>query len=431
MKGVSELMAEETKSKLSIWHILIVVATFLMMFVGTQTSASFSLIVNAIKEEAGFTGTQSSMIFTVRNIAAMIFVFVGGKYFEKVGSRIAVTSAFVLGIIAMGIMYFAGDNLIMYYVGAVVLGGAYAYSMMLPMALVIRKWFNKDRALAMSICSAGTGLSGFIMSPILQGIKNNSGVASAILFMAIVFAVVGVIYFLIARSAPEDMGLEPYGGYDWVEPSKEGEVKKKPVTETNAKAVLGFAACALIMGMMSPVSQSHFVMHFNTEGYDSMLVASAYGVVGLCLLFSKLGFGALTKIFKKFENQCALFFLLYFIALGGTFLAGTMGIVANWVPFAVCVIFGIAGASCSLSYPNWVADFSTRDDYPKNAKNCQFGYQIGEIIAVSVPGMIFDATGHYTGWYGIAALFAVAISIIMFYFYGQKRKAEAAETAAA
>ena len=410
------------------YYAIMVFATFLMMFVGTQTSASFSIMVNAVKESAGFSGTESSMIFTVRNISAMIFVFFGNKYFEKLGSRLAVTSAFGFGIIAMVIMMFAGTNIMMYYAGAVVLGAAYAYTMMLPMALVIRKWFNKSRALAMSLASAGTGLSGFVMSPILQSTVNNQGVDVAFRLMAIVFAVVGIVYFLIARTNPEDVGLEPYGGYDYVEESKGKDSKEKPVVaSTNTKAVIGFIAAALLMGMMSPVSQSHFVMHFTNLGYDSMLVATAYGVVGLTLLISKLGFGALSK-FLPFHVQSVLFLLCYTVSLALTFFTASMGVV-SWAPFAICIIFGVAGAVCSLGYPNWIADFSTRDDYPAKAKNAQFAYQLGEIIAVSIPGMICDATGSYTAWYGIATFFSIIVIAIVLRFYLGRKKETAAEAA--
>lgn len=421
---MAETIAKKTGGK-QYYYVIMIVVTFLMMFVGTQTSASFSIMVNAVKDSAGFSGTQSSSIFTVRNIAALICVFFGNKYFEKLTSRWAVTSAFGFGVIAMIIMMFAGSNIWIYYIGAVILGAAYAYTMMLPMALVIRKWFNKSRALAMSLCSAGTGLSGFIMSPILQSTVNEQGVGAAFRLMAIVFAVVGIVYAIFARSNPEDVGLEPYGGYDYVDP-KAGATQKKGAMKTNEKAVMGFIVCAFLFGMMSPVSQSHFVMHFNNLGYDSMLVATAYGVVGLCLLFSKIGFGVLSKV-MKFHVQSVIFALLYTVSLGLTFFTGMAGIVADWVPFTICVIFGIAGALCSLGYPNWIADFTTRDDYPARAKNAQFGYQLGEIVAVSVPGIIADATGHYTMWFGIAACFSIVIIAIVLRFYLGRDKAETEE----
>ena len=412
------------EKKKSYYYVITVVVTFLMMFVGTQTSASFSIMVNAVRESAGFSGAESSLIFTVRNIAALFFVFISNKYFEKFGLRLGVTLAFAYGVIAMVIFLFAGTNIMVYYFGAVVLGAAYAFTMMLPMSLMIRRWFNKSRALAMSIAASGTGFSGFIMSPILQQTVNDQGVAVAFRLMAIVFAAVAVVYFLLARSNPEDMGLEPYGGVDYVDP-KASVQEKSGAMKTNEKAVMAFVVCAFLVGMMSPVSQSHFVMHFNTLGYDSMLVATAYGFCGLALLCSKIGFGILSKV-MKFHVLSVIFLLFYTVSLTGAFLNQSMGLIP-WMPFAICIVFGIAGAVCSLGYPNWVADFSTREDYPVRVKNAQSAYQIGEIVASFIPGIILDTTGTYTPWFGFAACISIVMIVIVLREYMGRKKTPAAE----
>lgn len=92
-----------------------------------------------------------------------------------------------------------------------------------------------------------------------------------------------------------------------------------------------------------------------------------------------------------------------------------------------CVIYGIAGPICSLGYTNWVADFSTLEDYSKKVKNAQLSYQGCEIIGSLVPGVIFDITGSYGGYYIIAAVLTVIVALCVIRFYSARSKMVAAE----
>lgn len=405
------------------YYLVIVLMTFLMMFVGTQSSSGFSIMVNAVKESAGLSGSASSLIFTVKNISAFVFVFFADKYYQKLGLRLGVSLAFIYGLVAMLICMVAGSNVVLYYVGGIFLGAAYAFSMMLPMALIIRAWFNKSRALAMSICSAGTGVSGFVMSPIMQALVNSYGVSSAFLFLAATFGIVAVLFFLFVRNSPDEVGLEPYGGAAYVEASSKGK-KAAGVPQGAEKFVIGFVAAAFFMGLVSPPSQQHFVMHFTNLGYDSMLVASAYSVCGLTLVFSKLGFGVLSQK-MPFGTLSVIFLLCYLVALVLSFAIGGMG-VAGALPFAICIIWGIAGAVCTLGYTNWIADFTDKDAYAGKVKNAQTAYQGAEIIGSFIPGVVMDMTGHYTLWYGFGAIAMVIIILIVIRAYSWRKRVQGA-----
>ena len=99
----------------------------------------------------------------------------------------------------------------------------------------------------------------------------------------------------------------------------------------------------------------------------------------------------------------------------------------SWVPMAACIIYGIAGPICSLGYTNWVADFSTKDDYSKKVKNAQLSYQGCEIIGSLIPGVIFDITGSYGGFYIISAVLVAVIIVAVVRFYAARGKMVAAE----
>ena len=411
----------ENTRKRSYYYVLTVFLGTFMMFLGTQSSAGFSIIVNSLKSTYNLTGTASSFIFTAKNICAFIFVMFANKYYEKLGLRVGIALSYVYGIIGLLILRISNGNLVLIYLAAVFIGAMYAFCMILPMALLIRTWFNKNRALCMAICSAGTGLSTYLLSPLLQKRIAAEGMNGAYNTLMIFFAAGAIVMFLLLRSKPSDVGLEIYGGEDYVDAGKKG-IKKAALTQTNKTAVVAFIVCAGLMGFAAPPAQQHLVLHFNAVGFDSMFVAKCYAYVGLALLISKPLLGVLsTKV--PFGLLSVIYIVLYIVS----FLMAALLANVSWVPMAACIIYGIAGPICSLGYTNWVADFSTKEDYSKKVKNAQLAYQGCEIVGSLIPGVIFDITGSYGGFYTISAVFMVIIIAAVVRFYAARGKMVAAE----
>ena len=202
----------ENTRKRSYYYVLTVFLGTFMMFLGTQSSAGFSIVVNSLKSTYNLTGTASSFIFTAKNICAFIFVMFANKYYEKLGLRVGIALSYVYGIIGLLILRISNGNLVLIYLAAVFIGAMYAFCMILPMALLIRTWFNKNRALCMAICSAGTGLSTYLLSPLLQKRIAAEGMNGAYNTLMIFFAAGAIVMFLLLRSKPSDVGLEIYGG---------------------------------------------------------------------------------------------------------------------------------------------------------------------------------------------------------------------------
>lgn len=411
----------ENTRKRSYYYVLTVFLGTFMMFLGTQSSAGFSIIVNSLKSTYNLTGTASSFIFTAKNICAFIFVMFANKYYEKLGLRVGIALSYVYGIIGLLILRISNGSLVLIYLAAVFIGAMYAFCMILPMALLIRTWFNKNRALCMAICSAGTGLSTYLLSPLLQKRIAAEGMNGAYNTLMIFFAAGAIVMFLLLRSKPSDVGLEIYGGEDYVDAGKKG-IKKVALSQTNKTAVVAFIVCAGLMGFAAPPAQQHLVLHFNAVGFDSMFVAKCYAYVGLALLISKPLLGVLsTKV--PFGLLSVIYLVLYIVS----FLMAALLVHVSWVPMAACIIYGIAGPICSLGYTNWVADFSTKEDYSKKVKNAQLAYQGCEIVGSLIPGVIFDVTGSYGGFYIISAVFMVIIIAAVVRFYAARGKMVAAE----
>lgn len=404
---------DKTKSA---WHWITALCVALMMFTGTLTSSGFSVMVNAVKEYVGMTGAESSLIFTLKNISALCFVFLTDRYYKKVGLRFGVVGGLLMGALAMTIFMFADKNLIMIYAAAIVAGACYAFAMLLPMALINYNWFNKNRTLAMSIASAGTGLNAMVITPTLQRIVNGQGTAAAFGFEIAMFCIVAVIFGLLVRDTPAERGLEPYGGADYAVATGKGKGSGVVLAK---KWTVVFTVCAGIAGFIGGPTQQYAILHFTNLGYDSMMIAGAYGILGGMLIVTKLLFGTLTSKFNLGYVSCI--FLGFYVICTATAVSAQFT-QATWALYLMMICIGLGGPVISLGYPNWIADTHPKD-YAKAAKTAQTAYQAVEILGSFVPGLILDFTGHYTGYYAINCVLYIVVIVLVFSAYRSAKKA--------
>ena len=121
---------------------------------------AFTVYQPYIIAENGFSNTQASSIITVRSMFAFVSMFLTGVYYKKISLRKGMAVAGLL--ITSGFMLFGiAENYLTYCIGAVCVGFGYGFGTMVPIAIVLEHWFLKKRTLALSICSAITGVSTF------------------------------------------------------------------------------------------------------------------------------------------------------------------------------------------------------------------------------------------------------------------------------
>ena len=166
------------------------------------------------------------------------------------------------------------------------------------------------------------------------------------------------------------------------------------------------------------ITQQHFILHFNQLGYDSVMVASAYGIIGIMLIIFKLGFGTLSTKFNFGTISCVF---LGFYVVSCICAAGSQFITSPALVYGACATLGVAGAVTSLGYPNWVAD-THPENYAKTAKNAQASYQGLEVLGSLMPGVLLDLTGHYTAAYILNGVIFALVAVIVFIAYSSTRK---------
>lgn len=370
-------------------------------------STGMSTNLAIIRQTYGFTGTQTSVILTIRSASAFLAALFSGNYYRALGLKKGMVGAMLLGLAAFLLYAFAGACLPVYYVGGAVSGLTYTYGMMLPSAMLLRRWFNRGRGTALAIASGGTGLVSVIFAPLVQSVSDRVGIRAAFLMQGGVLLGAAVLLALAVAENPADKGQEIRGG-DAAPAAGGGKRTGQRCTLTRGWT-LALVFGVTLVGMTASPASAHFTLNFTTEGIEPMAFAGVLSVYGIVLTASKIGlFGPAT------DKLGALPASLLFggLTVGGMvccFLASRFPTL-RWAAFSM-VFLAIGIVYQTLCYSNWCAELDT-EHYDRTLRRCQTGYQFGALVGSPLPGILFDLTGSYTWAYLVFAAETVIALLI-------------------
>ena len=393
---------------------IIVICCTLSVCASSLLSTGMSTNLANLRLVLGFSGTQTSMILTVRSIAAFVVALFADKYFGLLGVKKGMIVAMIAGVVSFFIFSVAGLNLALYYVAAVVAGVAYSYGMMMPSSMLLKKWFNQSRGTAISLAGCGTGLVSIIFAPLVQSTVDRFGLKASFYLQGGFIALVAVILAVLVVEDPAQKGLEPYGGRDFVAVGR----AKKGDSSLSKKSVLLLAFATMLVGFTSSPASAHYSVTFTTEGFDAMTVAKIISIYGVVLVASKFIFGRVVdKIGARkstviYGTLCTLAILMIFLT---RFFRSVTWVTVTMVIVAVGVVIQ------TLGYPNWVSDLDSKN-YDHTLVRCQQGYQLGALVGSPLPGLIADATGTYTWAYLMFAVCTLIYVLIVLGIYASRKK---------
>ncbi len=382
------------------WFVCLGCALLLFCTSGLAINA-FTIYQPYILRENGFTNTQSSTIITVRSFMGFLSMFLTAAYYHTLSLRTGLSLAG--GIIAAGFVLFGlAGSFLSYCAAAAVVGLGYGLGTMIPIAILIERWFTQKRNLALGLCSAVTGLSTLGIPTLLVHLINRIGLSNTFLAEAVCIAMLSGIGFLLLRSNPASVGLLPYGGTEREETQQYGThaagLQKKDW------AIL--LPMLLLLGAMTNVAYAHLSVHMTANGFSVETTALAIAISGVTLTVSKCLFGAVSE--KLSVQRCTLLFG----AAGtvGMFLLSIMG-TSTPLLFSGTCLYSAGLAATTVGLAAWAGDWSRADQYDETTRRFQIGYAAGSLLFSSLPGIIAD---HCDGSYVPAfLLFTVCTAFVI------------------
>ena len=415
------------------WYIC--AACTLMLFACMGMGANgFSIFMPMIQEVYGFTSTQVSSFITIRNLVCFCAMFSVGLYYDKLGYRIGTTLATLFAAAAY-IGFSISRTYAMFCVSTAIMGLAYCFGTMIPAAILMNKWFVKNRALALSVCGAGTGVAMIILPPISTGLVDAIGLSATFRAEGIFIIITAAFVALIVRSNPEDIGLMPLGAeIDDASAEKSSAVQNENVEETAAKIDaseqnddrlpkilwLTLISASMLMGAVASVGYAHLSVLYSSAGFDSGYIAAMISGIGLLLTLGKLLFGYMADRIGGYKTS--MIFWIFLIA--GDLLCCFAYAGSHIINIIVAFTLGIGYALSNLGTSVWSNDMGKGAQYAKLVRSLQISMSGGALITSNVPGILADlsGTGSYLPAYIMFTVFCLvsaALTAVSYSYYGR------------
>lgn len=379
------------------WAVCAGCALLLFCTSGLAVNA-FTIYQPYILAQNGFTNAQSSLIVTMRSLFGFVSMLLTGIYYRKLSLRTGMGLSG--GLIVAGFFLFsAAKSHIAYLLAAAVIGVGYGFGTMIPVSIVMERWFIEKRTMAVGLCSAVTGLSTLGIPSLLTWMIERCGLAAAFRIEGAAIAVLVLMSFLLIRSRPQDMGMTPYGSWDNVA-HREPESRGRSLSQKDWALLVPMLLC---VGAFTSVGYSHITVLARAEGVPSQTVALAVTISGITLMVSKFGYGVLEEKMSTYRTNRIFGVLL----TAGLLLCCVFGGRPALLHLAM-IVYGLGLPLGTVGLTAWAGDLSGPEQYDGTIRRFQVGYAAGGLVFSTLPGILADRFG---GSYVPAYIFFTACAV--------------------
>jgi MFS family permease len=409
-----------------IFHGWIVVATSALgLFFGAFPIAvsAFGVFFGSFAQQFHAGRAAVSLAFTIHNaITGALAVFVG-RACDRYGARyVILPGLLLLGLVLLsaGMM---GSSLWQLYLFYAALGAVAPATTSVPYGLVVSRWFDRRRGLALGLMMVGLGVGAVVMPPVAQQLIASFGwqAAFAVSGCAVLLIPIPIVGALL-KETPEQVGLRADGAPPSRLPSTPGHAEGLSWSEIHRQGTFWLMVSAFAL---SAASVHACIIHmpelFTDRGSGARAAAMASSVVGIALLAGRIG--------------CGYFLDRYFGARVATvvFALATLGIGLLWVgstgaPALIAAFLVGLGMGAEVD----IVAYLMGRYFGLRSLGSAFGFGFGAFVLAGglgplLMGIGFDRTGSYrsplAGFFVASLAATVLIGRLGPYRYGVARDA--------
>ncbi|MBQ5441216.1 MAG: MFS transporter [Firmicutes bacterium] len=381
-------------------------ATLLIFITMGAVSNGFSIYLPYIRDNYGLTNAETSTLVTMRLLVAFFCMLLIGKYYEFFEIRLGVAMASAFGGIAF-VLYSFAHTFPTFAVGAAVSGIAYGLGSMVPVSILMSRWFDEHKALAISICSAGSGLGSIVLPPVITGLLSALKMSTVLLIEGLFIIVVTALIYILIRNYPDEMGLKRLGeNRERLALAASSLKKSAPQTSPIAKNILAISLIAcFFMGAQGNPGIMHLPVLYTSSGFTSVFAATLMSIVGAALTVGKIIYGEITDKLGGFRSSMIFCVLL----VVGNGLCCTAAIGSPLLALIAAAFLGVGYSVSTIGPSIWAGDLSSEFEFAKVVRFFQISYSLGALITASVPGILAD---HFDGSYIPAFVMFTAMALL-------------------
>lgn len=328
------------------WTILI--SLWVVYFLSTTTVAYGTAVVTTrmvmeLHMDEGLIGWSTSAFY-----AAMMLCSVPASVIaQKRGFHFAMTLGAVLITAGCAVLFVVRVPIAVYVALFFIMGAGGTLSGIVTGPGLINGWFDRNKALPMSILMTAGAFGGFVMPVVSEHITNIAGWRSCWLIYGILAAVALALVLLFIKNSPADIG-EVRDGIAWrnahyIKDGAEGADIESGLTIKEALKSRQFPTmCLMLFGvrLLFVGGTSYLILYAVQNGVSSAQAAAALSCFHICGMIGRLSAGIKVKLPVNVVNGTAY---------AGMFLGGVLLTMAH-SPASFFLASAIIGFSYNYSY---------------------------------------------------------------------------------
>jgi MFS family permease len=273
------------------WVIVLVSGVGLLLGYAPVFVYSFSVFIKSLAQDFHASRTSISFAFTLANIMQSAGAPLVGRLVDRFGAhKVIVPSTVVFGLTLIFFKYFS-TSLWQLYAFFLLIGFIGTGAAPVPYGIVVSRWFDKRRGLALGLMMMGLSIGAILMPPIGQRLIALFGWRTSYAIVGIVVLAISVpVVGIFLKDSPEKMDLQPDGEVNFsTEPQERTDEQGATWTVARRQPAFWFLASAFfLVGASVHACVIHLVPMLTDHGISVERAAFASSLLGVALLIGRV-----------------------------------------------------------------------------------------------------------------------------------------------
>ncbi len=409
--------------------VIVVTAAMVAFSSGPGQSFVFSIFVDSMIEDTGFSRSTISGLYAVSTGVSALMVVAVSRLADRWGARLnLILVGVAFGAACFGMAFSVG--LVAFYLSFAGLRALGQGSLTINAVLLVNQWFVTRRGRAIALMGLGFPLSNAVLPPLSRFLIDAYGwrEAYALLGVLVMLLIIPAAVFLV-RNRPEDVGLFPDGAdhpplIEQTRTHSAAAAAARPVMRSLAFWML--AVPLATPGLVVTALVFHQTSIFEQHGLSATLAAAVFVVFAVS--------SAATSMVVGFAVERTGPIRLFVFSMCALFVVCGLALVVNsvWMAVLYAAGMGVTGGSQRIVQGVIWAHYYGRFGLGRVQGAAMMAGITGAAVGPLPLALFRDLTGSYdVGVMVMAALPLLAIATVLIGRPGHRIEASIAEHAAA
>ncbi len=348
-----------------------------------------SVILEAAKDELGASVAAVSGATTVFFAVGGIAGFLASPFIDRIDVRWFYFIGGIVGAGALSALRWV-DSTAELYIFFAVFGVGFALAGLVPGTTVVARWFNVRRPVALSIATTGLSVGGIAITPLAARIIDDRQLAGAGPWMGLAWLAVIPLAFVLLRSWPSDVGLQPDGAADPPPGVEVAGLAGATFIEARRSRFFRLLSFTYAMVFLAQVGALAHLFNLATERVDKGAAAAALSTLAFASVVGRL-LGGVVVTRVPIKTMTSFLIVVQAVALALIAFAFTQTTLV-----LSAALFGLSVGNLLMLQPLLLAETFGVKEYSRIYSYNQLFGTIGVAGGPFVIGFIHDLSSYRT-----------------------------------